>query len=604
MAFRMGLRTGFTRCALLAGFLTGVTHAQQWVTPTAEELAMTSVAQVPGAAAVYLYREENTDDAFYSTKIYVRMKVLKDSGKDFANLELENVSEFAGRTIHADGTVIPYKGKPYEKLVQKSKGYTEKVEVYSLPGVETGSILEWRYKVPSYAGQAWFVQSGLFLQKGHFERKLSARNYSDPFDPESTSVEFRWTPILPKGAEVQLVKKATGAVVSLDVSAVAPIPDEEYMPPVGNVSYRVYFYTTSFKTPVDYWKAVGKRWSESVDEFTKPGPKVKAIVAGLFAPAANEEEKLRKIYTYVTGLENTDFVRRLTSKEDKAQGHKEVLTVEDLVAQRRGSGDELAMLTVALARAAGLKANLMWVADRDERVFLPTLMSYRQLDDYIVVATAGGKDVSLDPGQKVCAYGELAWYHTLTVGLRQTGDGAALARVPGTPFFKNHVDHTAALTVDERGEAKGTLTFSSTGDTARRWRQSALRTDRTELDAAMVKDATGLLPEGMEVHLSKIDHLDEVEKPLIISYTVQGLAGSATGKRLLVPVNLFEARTPPMFGNAKRETMVDLRYSGRRHDSVEYKFPAGWKLEAVPAEDKNDSPIGASFLDFQHGGQR
>ena len=57
----------------------------QWTAPTQEELLMTSLPQAPGAPAVYLLRDENTDDRQRLYTEYVRLKVLTDGGKDRAN---------------------------------------------------------------------------------------------------------------------------------------------------------------------------------------------------------------------------------------------------------------------------------------------------------------------------------------------------------------------------------------------------------------------------------------------------------------------------------------------------------------------------------------
>ena len=91
---------------------------------------MTSIPEVPGAAAVYLNREETTEDKLHAWSVYVRLKVLTEKGKDYANVELNyahgregagyTVGDIAGRTIHPDGTVIPFIGKPYEKLIEKN----------------------------------------------------------------------------------------------------------------------------------------------------------------------------------------------------------------------------------------------------------------------------------------------------------------------------------------------------------------------------------------------------------------------------------------------------------------------------------------------------
>ena len=105
---------------------------QQWTAPTPEELSMTSQPQVPGAAAVYLYREETTDDKLHMFSIYNRLKVLTERGKEYGNVELQyahvsdgggfTVEDIQGRTIHPDGTIIPFTGKPYEKLDREDPG--------------------------------------------------------------------------------------------------------------------------------------------------------------------------------------------------------------------------------------------------------------------------------------------------------------------------------------------------------------------------------------------------------------------------------------------------------------------------------------------------
>ena len=64
--------------------------------PTPEELSMTSQPQVPGAAAVYLYREETTDDNLHMFSIYVRLKVLTERGKEYANVELDYATSAEG----------------------------------------------------------------------------------------------------------------------------------------------------------------------------------------------------------------------------------------------------------------------------------------------------------------------------------------------------------------------------------------------------------------------------------------------------------------------------------------------------------------------------
>src|SRR5580692_322679 len=122
------------RLSLFAALLvlTAPLSQAQWTVPTPEELSMTSQPQVPGAPAVYLFREETTDDRLHMFTIYTRLKVLTEGGKEFSNVELSfarghsgegyNVEGIQGRTIHPDGTIIPFTGKAYEKLIEKTQG--------------------------------------------------------------------------------------------------------------------------------------------------------------------------------------------------------------------------------------------------------------------------------------------------------------------------------------------------------------------------------------------------------------------------------------------------------------------------------------------------
>jgi len=74
-----------------------VRAAEQWTAPTDEELKMTEQPEVPGAAAVYLYKEEISDDSLHMWSNYIRLKVLTEKGKDYANVELKQAySQYMG----------------------------------------------------------------------------------------------------------------------------------------------------------------------------------------------------------------------------------------------------------------------------------------------------------------------------------------------------------------------------------------------------------------------------------------------------------------------------------------------------------------------------
>ena len=601
--------------AVAAGAMGGLDAQGQWTQPTPEELSMTSIPQVPGAAAVYLYQEYTTDDALHMDSKYVRLKVLTEKGKQYANVEIPyvggmsgfSVNQIEGRTIHADGSVVMLTEKPYDKLVEKTSGYKVKEKVFTLPAVEIGSIIEYRYKLRYddnlLFNPEWVVQSDLYSRKAHYMwRPSSGQVISE--NGKETSTTVAWTPILPPGAKVVQTPLRTDlasaidapkAELTLDVHDIAPIPKEEYMPPLGSLSYRVLFYYSDVHTPQEFWEKRGKRWAKERDKFIGPHSGVQSYAATLVNAGDSQDVKARKLYAAVMLLENTDFTRERTTSEEKASGLKQTTTSDDVLARKRGSGDQLAALYVAMCRAAGLKAYLMAVADRSQRIFIPVYLSLRQLDDDIAIVNIDGKDVFFDPGQRYCEPEHLAWKHTLGEGLRQTDGGSALATAPGESARTARTSRIADLALDEHGVATGTATLTYTGDPALRWRQEALKGDDTSLNESLKEEIERMLPGGMEVRVTSVDNLADYDKPLTVKYELKGPVGSATGKRLAVTADLFETNEKPRFPEPKRETVVDMKYPSMVQDAVRIKYPAGMSVESTPTAEKETMAGVASF---------
>ena len=122
------LTIGLTLCSTV--------HAQQaWIPPTPEELQMTSIKEVPGADAVILNRDELDDDDNHKESIYSRIKILTERGVHLGDVELpydkrsdqngNSIDNIEGRTIQPDGTIIPFTGKPYDKVPLPMEAYRQ-----------------------------------------------------------------------------------------------------------------------------------------------------------------------------------------------------------------------------------------------------------------------------------------------------------------------------------------------------------------------------------------------------------------------------------------------------------------------------------------------
>jgi len=588
--------------ATLFSLATTLAHADQWTTPTPEELSMTSEPKVPGAAAVYLYREETTEDKMHAFSVYVRLKVLTEKGKEYGNVELEyasvndgsgyTVNDVAGRTIHPDGTIIPFTGKPYEKLIEKTQGTKYMAKVFSMPDVTIGSIIEYRYNLRYddnyFISPRWYIQSDLYTRRGHYKWMPTDKQLVSNDDRGQLTNSIAWFPILPVGTELKNSRlpgiggNEGQLIFELNVHDIPPFPDEEYMPPLRSLTYRVLFYYSAYRTGDEYWKNEGKHWAKLRDKFIGSGNGVRTVVQQLTTPTDTQDQKLRKLYAAVMQLENTDFTREHSGSEEKAQGLREVHTTDDIWDHKRGSSDQLAELFVAMARAAGMKAYVAVVSDRSRHIFLPSYPSFQQLDDYIAIVNVDGKEHFFDPGSRYCAYGHLTWQHAATNGIRQTEDGSAIFFSPGETYTTSNVQRVANLKMDEHGVVTGTVKMTFIGAPALGWRQRSLTGDATSLERELRVSTEHLLPQGMEVKVASIDKLTDYESPLTVSFDIKGAIGTSTGKRLLFTGDIFETNDKATFPHEKRETVVAFHYPYFNQDAVRVNFPPGFAVESLP----------------------
>src|SRR5262249_50871950 len=105
----------------------------------------------PGAPAAVLEWTIDRDDDHSRETESLRIKVLTDEGKKYANVELpyqkgeSNVRDLNARTIEPDGSIVPFDGKTFDKLVVRVRRENVMAKTFTLPDVRVGSIIEYRY---------------------------------------------------------------------------------------------------------------------------------------------------------------------------------------------------------------------------------------------------------------------------------------------------------------------------------------------------------------------------------------------------------------------------------------------------------------------------
>jgi hypothetical protein len=575
----------------------------QFQQPTNDELKMTADPKAPGAAAVYLNISETANDPMHYESVYVRIKVLTEKGKDLAKVEVpfvkgdRKVTDIKGRTIHSDGTVIPLTVKPEDLLAEKRGDLQFQQKVFTLPSVDVGSILEYaytlRYDDNEFSSPQWEIQRPYFVHSAHYQftpfKAFMPRGSADTstsmylVDERGRVVNtLAWWNRLPTGVTM---KTSVNGSYTVDVTDIPPIPDEEHMPPIDSLLYRVFFYYMAASTPGEFWISEAKFWSKDVDKFAEPSKAIKDAVAGLVTPSDADLDKAKKLYAAVQALDNTDYSRKKSASEMKHLKIKEAKHAEDTWAQKSGSSEDIAMLYLAMLRAAGLTAYATKIVDRDDGVFDPSYMSLRQLDTTLVVLSTSGGLIVLDPGEKMCPFQTVNWRHSEARGLAQSAQGLSISTTPSQRYKDNEITRVADINVDPHGEIKADFNIIMTGQAALRWRQEALRVDTDELKKRFDDDLQRIVPEGVEAHVDHFLGIDDPNVKLIANVKAHGTLGTATSKRLLLPGLFFATHQhQPFVDEEKRQEPVDMRFADRVNNQVTYHLPQGMTVEGTPPE--------------------
>ncbi|MGB6687186.1 MAG: DUF3857 domain-containing protein [Terracidiphilus sp.] len=567
----------------------------QFQQPTDDELKMTADPKAPGAAAVILNVEEDTNDPLHYRSFYERIKVLQEKGKDLATVELPywhgdyKISDIKGRTIHSDGAIIPLVVKPEDLMISKSGQMQLNKRVFTLPSVEVGSILEYRYDLRYDDGIVsspnWQVQRAYLIRRAHFAFTPVKNGSQLVVDEHGNATNtLIWWKLLPPGSD--LVSDQSGRF-SLDMTDVPPAPDEDWMPPIDSLLYHVHFYYMSALSSGEFWESEAKRWSKEVDHFAEPTKAIRAAVSGIIAPTDSDLEKAKKLYKAVQALENTDFTRRKGATELKVLGLHDAKRAEDTLIQKSGSSQDIALLYLAMLRAAGLTAYDMKVVDREAGVFDGSYLNFGQLDDDMIILSLNGKEVLLDPGEKMCPFQTVSWRHSFAGGVRESANGRAATQSPQQAYSANTDTRIGDITVDDEGGITGSMRFLMMGQEALRWRQAALENDVDELKKSFDRILLNSTPEGVEANVDHFLGLDDPDVNLIAVVKVKGTLGSATSKRLLLPGFFFETRGPhPFVAEEKRVAPVDMHYGEQVSEEITYHLPPGMTVEGAPQDGK------------------
>jgi hypothetical protein len=581
--------SGFLLLFALAASLPLPCRAQGFPPLSPDDLKMTSEPKSPGAPAIILFREVDRDDNTRTPHEdnYLRIKILTEEGRQHGNVEVifnkagEDVTGIRARTIKPDGSSVDFDGKVFEKTIEKARGVKYLVKTFTLPDVQVGSIIEYRYTYDLRENfiydSHWILSHELFTRKAKFTLKPYVTDYNPP--------RLRWTwQGLP--AESKPVRGPDN-IIRLEAQDIPAFQEEEFMPPPSQLMARVDFiYDQDFldsRTADDYWRQVAKKRSAALESFIGKRKAMEEAVAQIVSSDDPQEVKLRKIYDRVQQIRNTSYEFRKTAQEEKRDKEKPVENVEELWKHGYGDGVQLTWLYLALVRAAGFDAYGVWASNRREYFFNPSTMENQKLNANVVLVRLNGKDLYFDPGAEFTPFGMLTWAETGVTGLCLDKEGGTWVQTRLPDSSESRISHVAKLRLVDGGTLEGKLTVTYTGLEAMYQRLDVRHSDDVARKKFLEDRIRHQIPTTIEVELLNQPDWSHSEPPLVAEYRVKipDWASNA-GKREVIPAGIFTAVEKRLFEHTNRVQPIYVEYPYEKEDDVTIELPEGWQVSSVP----------------------
>lgn len=584
---------------LLALSLLSPAHAYKWEDISPDDLAATECELDPSAPAEVLYKEiiyDLTDNNIRIIKFHIRTKIYDKSALDQARrtkfwyFNYYKAANIDARVIKPDGSYIEVEEKDIVTQTESRKnGDTLRSTTISIPQVEVGDIVEYRYRK--------IMDEYYYLPKDEvsFQEEWPIRKLHLKMKPYVYRGDgFKWT----SNRTAKPLEKGKGGFYEITLENQEAYPEEPYQAPDSDArSWFAFYNVTSLKSGDDFWRSEGKRLYREMLSKTKADKDIEAKAKQLAAGKKTEEEKLRAFYDFCRSeLINAyhGAADRLTSEQrdelDTKWSASKTLS--------KGYGYPLNINTVfcALARAEGIDARLAFAADRSEYRFTKVM---EQVDIALPHSLVAIKDGELwtfhNPGAKYMPFGQLDWIHDSVGALVPDKKELILIRTQAATPEQNTATTTGELELSPNGTLSGSLTLTATGNNALRFKQAMDQRSENERKEGIEKALHEMWPNA-KVENVAIENADHTFAQLKITCEVQIPSyAEVVGDRLFFQPNVEQRYAEPEFPSPTRKTPIFFDFKYREVAEISIKLPDGYELEAPSAPRPFEIP---GFMDY------
>ena len=561
-----------------------------WKPVDPAHLAMKSPVVERDADAEAIFWEVKADDGGAEDFVlahYVRVKIFTERGRESqSSIELPywsgtSIKDVAARTIKPSGEIVELKkADVFDKTLVKAGGLKIKAKTFALPGVEPGSIVEYRWREVYSNASAQYTR----LQ---FQRDIPVQSLTYHIKPSNLVIGARAMRFHSFQMQTPPFEKGKNGFYTTTLTNVPAYREEPRMPPEDEVRrWMLLYYSSDEKPqPAQYWNRIGRSIHDVFKNETKANDEVKKAVPGIVGDAQTPEQKLERIYDFcrlrVKNL--SDDASGLT--EEEREKIKKAGSPADTLKRGQGTGAEIDELFAALASAAGFEVRLAVTADRSRIFFNPNFA-----DTYFLARGRSNVAVKVndqwrffEPSETYVPFGMLPWQAEYQQALITDPKEPFFTTTPLSPPAKSGERRVAKLRLADDGTLEGEVRVEYTGHAAYDKKEyndddSPSQREETLRDSIKARLSTAELADV------RVENVTDPVKPFVYAYRVR-VPGYAqrTGKRLFLQPAFFQYGLKPLFAAAERRNNIYFYYPWSEEDTVEITLPEGFALDNADA---------------------
>jgi hypothetical protein len=521
------------------------------------------------------------------------VRILNSRGHRYANVMIpygstSTVENIQARTLTRDGRVAPLKQEDIFD-VSLYPGFVffsdQRARLFTLPAVEDGSIIEYRYRIQvrdRAFWHSWVFQEDEPVLLSRFtlvkpaEWNLVSRSYGIPVEPAITSA--------PAGFKSRHV---------WELRNIPPLHAETAMPPGHEITARIALAPVGFVS----WMDVSAWYNEITAPRLKGGPLVRLLADSLTRHTKDPSEQLRALFEWVR-----DEIRYVAV--EIGIGGFQPHFAEDIAAKRYGDCKDMVSLLCALAREVDIELVPVLISTHQNGIPDTLLPSPLQFNHLIAFAPgAGATGTWMDATDKACPFGDLPWYDqgVPVIPARPRGEHAML-RTPILDAVRNH----SLLSWDVRLASDGSATVHGqdvlSGASASELRYEMSMSGRRETGVWFETLLAQRVP-GMELDTFGLAGVKPVEDPLTLSYAFHtpAFAQMRDSELVVRPGRIAGFLLDEYFRSTDRKHPIRFRFGSAKDVELTFHLPPGWRLKGIRA-DSLHTPFGSGTWSTRKSG--